>query len=503
MELKRILEQYDEKIQDDWFHALTTNDPDSNYYQISAREIRPLMKDAARGFYDVLVLDQWDKLDAFITRIAHMRFAQGFKVSEVQKTFELYRQILIPLIIEHVSTRDLCKEMLRLQECMVFAITRFSEFFQNIHDDFIKSHAESLEREVVRRTKELAESEQKYKTLVEDIHDGYFVLIDGKIAFANHAFARMHGYVQNNILKTDFLNHVAPESYEVVNSAYRASLDGKKAPNRIEYLRLYKDGRRLFTEVIAKRSTFENQIATIGICRDIGERIALSKKIHETKKLKALAKQAGSLAHEIRNPMSAVKMNLQMFEQSEQDPVKLHLIETSLDEITRIEQSLVEMMNLSIPFRLEKKYVSVRQLLENAMDVMGQRIRNNNLAVSVRLSRQLDMLKIDPHRIELAVLNLLFNAIEAQPDSGKIYLSSRRLNHNNRTMLEIIVGDNGPGIPKEILPHLFDPMFTQKRKGSGIGLNNVKRIVEAHGGEVKVTPRKPLGTNFSIRLPLE
>lgn len=503
MKLKTILEKYNEKIVDDWFHALTTSDPDSKYYKKSAREMRPLMNAAARGFYEVLVFNQWEKLDAFITRIAHKRFAQGFKVSEVQTSFELYRQTLIPLIIKHVGKQDLCKEMLRLQKCMVFAITRFSEFFQNIHDEFIKSHAESLEKEVYRRTKELAESEQKYKTLVEDINDGYFVLIDGKIAFANHTFARMHGYTHNSILKSDFLNYVAPESYEAVKSAYQASQEGKKAPSRIEYLRLFKDGRRLPTEVIAKRSRFENQAANIGICRDISERIALSRKIHETIKLKALAKQAGSLAHEIRNPMSAVKMNLQMFEQSEQDPVKLHLIETSLNEITRIEQSLMEMMNLSIPFRLEKRYVSVRQLLENAMDVMRQRITNNNLVASVRLSRQIDMIKIDPHRIELAVLNLLFNAIEAQPDSGKIYLSSKRLSQNKRVMLEIVVGDNGPGIPKEILPHLFDPMFTQKRKGSGIGLNNVKRIVEAHGGKVKVTPRRPLGTNFSILLPLE
>jgi signal transduction histidine kinase len=161
------------------------------------------------------------------------------------------------------------------------------------------------------------------------------------------------------------------------------------------------------------------------------------------------------------------------------------------------------MMNLSIPFRLEKKYVSVRHLLENAMAVMRQRIINNNLQASVRLSRQIDMIKIDPHRIEQAILNLLFNAIEAQPDSGKIYLSSKQVKHGKQAMLEITVGDNGLGIPKEMLDHVFDPMYTQKKKGSGIGLHNVKRIVEAHGGEVDIRPRRPLGINFIIRLPLK
>lgn len=502
MNLKTILGLNHEGIVNDWYDAITS-DPNSSYYKIEKQELLPAVNEAANGFYDVLVSDRWERLDSFITGIAHKRFAQGFKVSEVQKAFELYRRILIPLMVKHMNQDILCAEMIRLQDCMVFTITRFSEFFQNIHDHFIKTHAESLEREVARRTTALAQSEQKYKTLVEDINDGYFVLVKGKIAFANPSFAQMHGWSQNSILKSDFLNFVAPESYETVQSAYRSSLAGKKSPSRIEYLRLYKDGRRLPTEIIAKRSTFENQPANIGICRDISERIALGKKIHETKKLKALAKQAGSIAHEIRNPMSAVKMNLQMFEQTEQDPVKLQLIETSLDEITRIEQSLLEMMNLSIPFRLEKKYVSVRQLLENAMAVMRQRIINNNLQTSVRISRQIDMINIDPHRIEQAILNLLFNAIEAQPDSGKIYLSSKQVKHGKQAMLEITVGDNGLGIPKEMLDHVFDPMFTQKNKGSGIGLHNVKRIVEAHGGEVEIRPRRPLGINFIIRLPLK
>jgi signal transduction histidine kinase len=113
------------------------------------------------------------------------------------------------------------------------------------------------------------------------------------------------------------------------------------------------------------------------------------------------------------------------------------------------------------------------------------------------------VIRIDPHRIEQTVLNLLFNAIEAQPDSGKIYLSSRQARRGKDTMLEITVGDNGPGIPSELVRHVFDPMFTQKIKGSGIGLDNVKRIVEAHGGDVEIRPRRPHGINFIIRLPLE
>lgn len=460
------------------------------------------MNEAARGFYEVMVSDQWQRLDTFITGIAHKRFSQGFKVSDVQKVFELYRRILIPLMVKYMPKEALCSELIRLQDCMVFTITRFSEFFQNIHDEFIHSHAESLEREVARRTKELAQSEKKYKTLVEDINDGYFVLVKGKIAFANNSFAEMHGCSQNSILKSDFLDFVATQSHETVKEAFKSSTEKKNTTGRIEYIRLHKNGRQLPTEIIAKESVFENHSAKIGICRDISERIALEKKKHETKKLKALAKQAGSLAHEVRNPMSAVKMNLQMFQQTEQDPVKLQLIGTSLDEITRIEQSLLDMMNLSIPFRLEKQYVSVRKLLENAMVVMRQRIENNHLKTSVRLCRQVDKVKIDPHRIEQAILNLLFNAIEAQPDSGRIYLSSRQVRHQKGSWLEITVGDNGPGIPTELIGHVFDPMFTQKIKGSGIGLYNVKRIVEAHGGNVEIRPRRQQGTNFIIRLPL-
>lgn len=502
MELKAVLERYHEQIIETWFKALRS-DRSGRYYQEPADDLRSLISRAAQAFHEVLVADQWGSLQAFITSIAKKRFGQGFKVSEVQKAFELYRQTLIPLLIAELDPAEICAVMLRLQRCMVFTITSFSEFFQEIHEEFLRSHADSLEREVARRTEELAKSQRKYKTLVEDINDGYFVVVDGEIAFANQSFAKMHGYLLRDVLKVNYLNFVAPESHKKVEPAYESSRTKGIAPTCIEYLRLCKDGRKLPTEIIAKLSTFSNQPANIGICRDISERVALEKKIRETEKLKALAKQASSLAHEVRNPLSAIRMNLQIIEQSESDPVRLRLLDISLREITRIERSLQEMMDLSIPFRMNRKHVDLRSLLTNSLQAMHQRIANNKLTVSLRLSRQIKNIRVDPYRLEQAIVNLLFNAIEAQPSTGKIFLSSRPINGKGRSWVEITVGDSGPGIAKEILPYLFDPMFTQKSKGTGIGLSNVKKIVEAHGGEIRVKPRRPEGTNFCMRLPLK
>ena len=114
--------------------------------------------------------------------------------------------------------------------------------------------------------------------------------------------------------------------------------------------------------------------------------------------------------------------------------------------------------------------------------------------------RRLPRLLLDREKMEQAVINILINSIDALGKGGTIEIGARVLEENTKS-LRVEISDNGPGISSEDLPYVFDPFFSSKKKGTGLGLANVKKIVEAHGGSVEVSPRKPSGTVLSLTFP--
>jgi signal transduction histidine kinase len=128
-------------------------------------------------------------------------------------------------------------------------------------------------------------------------------------------------------------------------------------------------------------------------------------------------------------------------------------------------------------------------------------MKYQRVKASIRLSSKVREILLDPERIEQALVNLLLNALHALPRGGRIYVSARESWDEHGRWGEIRVADNGPGIPKEQVPYVFDPFYSNRAGGVGLGLANVRKIVEAHGGAVVVTQRKPTGACFTLRLP--
>lgn len=502
MDAEQFFYERHEEIVSLWFDMLH-NDQSIRYHKEPPQNLRRLMNYAALAFRRVMLEDYWDDLQGFITHIAKKRFSEGFKVSEVQKAFEYYRQTLIPLLFVHIDPEKLEPLMTKLQECMVFTITHFSEYFQDIHENFVSNHTKILESQIQERTHELAESRQKYKTLVEDINEGFFVLTEGRIVFANPMFAKMHGYELCDVLQKSYLNFIAEEHKEKIRKVYELSLglSQSRVPERIEYLRFCKDGTKQPTEIMAKRTIFGDQISNIGICRDISERIGLEQKTREAEKMKALAQQAASLAHEVRNPLSTLRINLQLLSRIVSDVEQTELLQASLEEVVQIDKSLQEMMDISAPLRLSPKPIHLRELFERCLNVMRPRLTTNQVRATLRLKRGAECIRADSHRMEQVLVNLLFNAVEAQPSGGRVSISARPFANGAETWVEILISDQGPGVPKEILPYLFDPMFSQKAMGTGLGLHNVKRVVEAHGGSVRAKLNRMRGIRFYLTLP--
>ena len=486
----------------EWITKLHTEVSDQ-YSQRPYNELKSTVTEAFDADYHVMIHDDFSYLDTFIDKITRMRLEAGFMLSDVQKAFELYRKIVIPILAKETTIEEFRDSICKINDCLAYTIHRFSDLFQNMHEKKIMEHNRRLEEEVRIRTVELRESQLKYKTLVEEITDGYFVIQDECIVFANQAFCNMHDSELGEVLGKKFYEFVAPESRGQVIEIYRKSLKKKAAPRTFEYRRLTKGGDSFLTEILAKVTHYENKLSSIGICRDITERVKMEQRVREAERMAYIGQITTSLSHEIRNPLFAIKMNLQILKKNP----RLHgndsrRIDISVEEVIRLERILKELLDFAKPLQVKLDYVQINQILRSSVELLDMRLREENIAIITDLDSGMPDIWADGEKLQQAFINLILNAMEASNHKGKIWVETLYHAEKDQTRADIIIQDEGHGVAEEYVPNIFKPFFTTKSKGTGLGLTNVNRIVEAHSGWVSVQNRHPCGACFQISLPI-
>jgi signal transduction histidine kinase len=173
-----------------------------------------------------------------------------------------------------------------------------------------------------------------------------------------------------------------------------------------------------------------------------------------------------------------------------------------VNEISRLERILDEMLDFAKPLNLRMQRGSIVKVIDSCLDTMDVRIREMGIGVKRAYSNhRLRSLVFDEEKMEQAIINVLINSIDALGPGGTIEIATRVFGEKERS-LRLEIADDGPGIPAEDLPYVFDPFFSGKKKGTGLGLANVKKIMEAHGGRVDVSPGEPAGTILRLTLPV-
>ncbi|MFH1112967.1 MAG: ATP-binding protein [Pseudomonadota bacterium] len=356
--------------------------------------------------------------------------------------------------------------------------------------------------ENARLHQEIKASERRYKTLLEDINDGYFVSQNGKVVFANNAFLAMNGYGSDEALGTDLKVFISDESARHVETTIADRLMDKSVPDHLEFLRKHKDGRVLPTELKVDLSEFDGKPAVIGIFRDISERKRLEQKILENERLASIGQLASSIAHESRNPLAAIKMNIQILSKTLKvegfDRERLEIAET---EIKRLDRFLRDMLHFARPVKMETHLNLVWDIMDECTALLSDRLRQANIRVVCHKTAPVGKIPLDFGKMEEVFLNIMINSIDAMPRGGEIEISAGEAEGPGESMVLVEIRDNGSGIPSNHLPMIFEPFFSTKTEGVGLGLSNVKKIVEAHRGAIEVESRVNWGTSFKILLP--
>jgi len=214
---------------------------------------------------------------------------------------------------------------------------------------------------------------------------------------------------------------------------------------------------------------------------------------------------AGGLAHEIRNPLSTLSLQLEILEEEfagAEDAAahrNLAKVRALMEEVERLREILDDFLRYARPHQLEPEVTNLNELVEQVAEFVGPDALRQNVNIMKLLDEDLPAIALDPNKIKQAVLNIVLNAQEAMPDGGEIMLRSSVKGKD----VCLSVTDTGSGIAQEDLDKIFRVYYTSGKKGgSGLGLATARRIIEDHGGEIHVRSEVGKGTEFTINLPI-
>jgi signal transduction histidine kinase len=227
--------------------------------------------------------------------------------------------------------------------------------------------------------------------------------------------------------------------------------------------------------------------------------------LDRSSKLAAIGKIAPALAHEIRNPLTAVKMLIYaMMQEPDLDEEKKHDLEIITHEIARVEGFLQNFLKYARPAKPQMQVVEIVPVLQETLQLMHPRFRQANIKVTEIHENGSMKMKADPDMIKQVVMNLVLNAVESMGQDGELTVATNVMADDpDNKIFRLSVIDTGPGIPDDIRESLFDPFVKGKDQGIGLGLSISQRIVELHHGWITATNNSGRGATFTIHLPLK
>ncbi len=249
------------------------------------------------------------------------------------------------------------------------------------------------------------------------------------------------------------------------------------------------------------RSSKDGQIiGAVEVLRDITQLRMLQERVHHQRRVAALGEMAASVAHEIRNPLGTIEGFARL--------LKKDLIQNSLDRHSRLAAKIIEgvqnlnyvitnLLNYARPLALQSEPFHAAMLFESVRDLLVDFAKRGKVNLDVQMPKNRTKLCGDVRQLRQVLVNLGRNAIEACPEGGRVQISSQTI----KRVAQFIVRDNGCGIAPADLPNIFDPFFTKKEGGTGLGLSLCHKIVQAHNGEIKVNSTVGHGTVFVIAIP--
>jgi PAS domain S-box-containing protein len=361
-----------------------------------------------------------------------------------------------------------------------------------------------------RQSEALQQSEARYRALVEGSLQGISISRDGIHLFVNTTLAKMFGYETANDLRgRSIWEHVAPHELDRLQGYFEARLRGEPAPPHYEYEACKRDGTPLWIERFISPIMWEGRIAFLGTYIDITARKRAEAALQRSEqqrlaieKLAATAQMAAGIAHEINNPLAGMQNAFLLIKRTlPSDHPRMAYLDLVQREIDRISQIVRRMYQLYRPSAEAAERFDLRTVVAEVCDMLERLLGTKRVTVQYDFPVDLPALYLPRGDVMQIVYNLLLNALQASPPQAALMVTARRAEQT----ISLRVTDHGPGIPPEILPHIFKPFFTTKQPGDmggmGLGLTVSRDLATAMGGALEVETSVGHGTTFTLALP--
>ena len=347
--------------------------------------------------------------------------------------------------------------------------------------------------------KALKEQEEKYRKIFEHSRDlMLFITDDGEIVEANSAATEMLGRQTSELAGHNLRDFLMPNAVAAILRSLYTGIDLAGYEMKLT--------NRAAEQVECLLSCWMHDAEkTIGICviHDISQQRNNERQQLAIEKLGSNGRIARIIAHEVRNPLTNISLSVENILQDQKHEATAD-IGLYLDVIgrnaKRINHLISDLLNSTRYMEPDFSPHDVHELIENTLDLAMDRINLKNISVLRKFATNLCPIKVDLEKMKIALLNLMINAVESMKENEGV-LSIVTEKRNGRCVINI--SDNGAGIPEEFLPRLFEPFFTRKPQGTGLGLTSTQNIILSHKGSINVRSIEGTGTTFTIALDME
>lgn len=350
----------------------------------------------------------------------------------------------------------------------------------------------SLERSAT--LKALKANERKYRNIFERSKDAVFITNeDCHFIDMNDATSRLLGYTREELVNMDLCELIMNDKDR---ERYLDFMDAKKDVDDMEVELLTKEQVRINCVLSASTETdTDGSIYIQGIIHDITNLKKAEKATLQAEKLAAAGRLVRTLAHEVRNPLNNINLSVEQLSHHDESDEKRFLLDVIQRNSKRIGGLITELLDSSRPSEMIMEKHTLQGIMDDTIAAALDRITLQRINMQIHYMDEPAFIIADKHKLKIAFLNILINAIEAITQApGNIVIAV--IEKSGKYVVEI--SDNGSGISEENLSRLFEPYFTSKRNGMGLGLASTLTILQSHKATVEVQSKVDQGTNFSI-----
>lgn len=377
----------------------------------------------------------------------------------------------------------------------------------------VKQHAEQLEVVVAERTSELAEAHSFLNTVLDSSTEYAIVAVgvEGRITLFNRGAELMLGYSSEEATGKDagvFLAYKSGESHWEV--PFWSAENQAAATPHVEEIELRRfDGSSVFASLAITqiREPGGQLIGYLAIIKDLtAQRDSeealrqMQARLAHNEKIAALGRMAAQVAHEVRNPLSGLRLySLHLKDKASEKLAAgdVILIDKIIDGINRLSETVDQVLNFARPITLTRRRDDLNRLVADAFHLLEPQLTANRVQSELHLTEAGAFAMVDEASMRSTLINLMLNSIDAMPGGGRLAVATEA----SGVAVTLEITDTGSGMTEEHLKNVFEPFYTTKSQGLGLGMSYAGKVIELHGGSIVVKSRPGQGTTITIELP--